>query len=144
MEVRLTKKDGHFIASDHIAADELRAIAEGEHFTADIKRARNLGHHMKFFAMLGIVYEAQDKYPTSKHLLNAVKIGIGHADLVNLDKNVAYYDPRSINFAQMDQSAFEQFYDKAIMWIVSKKGPLNGADKEEIVQQVMEFLGDRY
>ena len=142
MEVRLMKKDGRFIPSDHLGFEEMQSIAEGEHFVAKITRPRNLAHHRKFFAFVGIVFDAQERYPTSEHLLDAIKIGIGHYDLLHITKTKTVIKTRSISFGNMGQKAFEQIYERAILWTVGPDGPLFGTGKRELEQQIAEFLGE--
>lgn len=127
------------VAADPMSLEALDAMKEGEIVTAKITRPRNPKHHRKFFVLLGIVFEAQDRYPTMEHLLDAIKIGIGHFDTVHLTKNHEVIKTRSISFGSMDQASFEQIYDKVVRLIVTKILP--GTDSAELEQQVLEIIG---
>jgi hypothetical protein len=139
----LIQRDGNrLVAADPYSLDALQGLPKGQTLNVTIKRPRNVKHHRKFFALLGIVYDAQSRYPTTDHLLNAIKIAIGHYDLVPLTKKHTVIQTRSISFASMDQAAFEQFYDRVILVIV--KDILPGVQAKELEAQVLDIIGESY
>ncbi len=137
-EVRLIKDKGRFVPADHLAAEEMASIAEGEYFTAILKRARNLAHHRKFFALLHVIFENQSRYPTTEHLLDAIKIGIGHYDLIPLTKTKTVIKTRSISFAKMGQREFEQFWNQVVKYTLEEILPHTTSD--ELEARVMDLL----
>lgn len=142
MEVRLTKQNGKFVPSDHLTAEDMQSIAEGEYFTAKLTRPRNLGHHRKFFGAVNIVFEMQDKYATTEHLLNAIKIDIGHCERYKVKQGrniIEVAVPKSISFGNMKQSAFEEFYDRAIQFILADILP--HTNRHDLEAHLMEVLG---
>lgn len=119
MDVRLVMKDGRLHPADHLAAEDLRGLKNGETVRAQITRPRNAGHHRKFFALMKVVFDNQSRYPTLKHLVDAIKLAIGHCDERKVDgKDIVVL--RSISFAKLDQSGFEQFYDRVLDLVLTK------------------------
>lgn len=114
-DVILCKRISSLIAVDDDGRDALNSIGQGELIKVKITKARNLKHHKKFFSMIGLVFDNQDTYPTSKHLLTAVKLEAGWYEDVPITMNgVPHYIPKSISFAKMDQLEFDEFYMQAI------------------------------
>ena len=141
LDVLLVKeKGGRLAPADSISFESISAIGNGEYLTAKLTRPRNVKHHRKFFALLKIVFEAQDRYPTTNHLLHAIKIGVKHYDLVHLTKNHTVIETRSISFASMAQDEFEEFYDKVVNLIVTQILP--GVDSAELERQVLDIIGE--
>lgn len=122
-----------------IDLEALDGIASDEVVKVTITRPRNVKFHRLFFALLKLVYDAQSRYPTMDHLLDAIKIGIGHYDTLELPDGHVVVKPRSISFAKMDERGFRQFYDAVVKFVVTVIIP--GADSAELEQQVLEIIG---
>lgn len=141
MEIRLTKQRNQFVAFDHISAEEMDAISDGQFFTAKLKVPRNINHHRKFFALLNVVYPNQSEACTSEDFLDNIKIGIGHCTWKEISLQgftVKYPKPKSISFEKMGQPEFNVFYDKAMDYIVQKVIP--GADRADLEREVQAKL----
>lgn len=136
----LQKRLGALRPLDDSATEALRTFSEGEVISIDMpKRPRNVNHHRLFFALLNLVFENTDgRFVSIDHLLTAVKIGTGHADLIALRDGTEIWHPKSISFAKMDQTAFRQFWDKAIDWIIANVLPVG---KRELENEVFGLLG---
>lgn len=138
-EVLLVKTRDGLKASDPISQESIDAIAIGKQVSATLRLARNVKHHRKFFAMLGVIYENQTRYPTSSHLLAVIKILTGHYDVFPVRGKETFF-VKSINFAAMDQIEFESFYNHAVNIILQEIIP--GLDKQDLENRVLEILGD--
>lgn len=138
VELLMICEKNKLVAADPVGFESLEAMREGEYVTAKLTRTRNPGHHRKFFALLNIVYEAQERFATMEQLLNFVKIATGHCDVMEIIKGKPIYVPRSISFAKMDQAAFEQFYNSVVKLIVTKILP--GVDSDDLERQVLEII----
>lgn len=121
------------------ATDLLTKLKHGQVVMADVKRPRNVQHHRKLFALLNLVVDNQEHYQTAEHLLAALKCATGHADEYPLkDGSGVVMIPKSINFAAMDQTEFEKFYDRALHIIARDVIPgINRADLEREVSEAM-------
>ena len=115
MDVVLCKRISSLIPIDDEGKEALDSIGQGEMVKVKITKSRNLRHHKKFFSMLHLVLDNQEKYPTLRHLLTAVKIEAGWYEDAPIEvSGKLVYLPSSISFAKMDQLEFDMFYNDAI------------------------------
>lgn len=138
--VLLQKRLGALRPIDKIGTDALSVFQEGEVISIDTpKKPRNVNHHRLFFALLNLVFEnTEGRFVSVDHLLTAIKIGIGHADLIALRDGTEIWHPRSISFASMDQAAFRAFWDKAVDFILAHVLPVG---RDELENEVFGLLG---
>jgi hypothetical protein len=80
------------------------------------------------------VFAAQDHYATKEAMVIALKVALGHCDTQVLKNGETAFIPRSISFAAMDQTAFNEFFDKTIALIV--KHVLPGVTDAELRAQI--------
>lgn len=64
-------------------------------------------YHRRFFAILNRVFEAQEQFQESEHLLTWLKVGAGFVDLVPGPNGKPVALARSIAFHRLDQAEFE-------------------------------------
>lgn len=124
--------------TDDAGRDAIRGIGQGEIVSVDVKRPRNLMFHRKFFAMLKIILENQPYYRSMDDLLDVCKLAIGHYRTIET-KFGQVKIPSSISFAAMDDAAFQEFYNRAVVWVCEevvpglKRGDLDGAVEAELI-----------
>lgn len=109
----------------------LAKMEPGESFQLEYKRPRNLQHHRKFMALVAVCSQYSEVYDNHEKALIAVKIAAGHCDFVPhpiSGELVAL--PKSISFANMDQTDFESFYEAAIQGIL--KHVLKTMDRDSL------------
>ena len=80
------------------------------------------------------------RYATLDHLLDAIKIGVGHYESYYLPDGRELVKPKSISFASMDQSNFRQFYDRVIELICTRILP--NTDSEQLKQRIEDIIGE--
>lgn len=119
------------------AEDALRKIKQDQDVFVKFRRPRNIFHHRKLFALLNLVCNNLDAPVTPEQLLTVIKIRTGHVDVIKTTKGVIEI-PKSISFAAMDQTAFEQFWDKAVDFIVVNVLP--GVNRQELETEVLEMV----
>ena len=124
--------------SDSAGEEMLRNIKHGELVSIEVRRPRNVYHHRKFFALLNIVFENQEKYQTVEQLLTMFKIATGHCETMETPKGTIYI-PKSIAFHKMDQDEFSLFWDKCIKLVVTRILP--GITKEDLERELLEIIG---
>lgn len=133
-EVVLCKRIASLIPVDDEGKEALDGIGQGELVKVKITKARNLKHHKKFFSMLQLVFHNQERFPTLKHLLTAVKLEAGWYEDVPVDvRGVPHYIPKSISFAKMDQLEFDDFYMQSIAAVCRLLPHLDADDLEQEV-----------
>lgn len=137
MQILAIKNLGTLRPIDQAGEDAFKKIKNGAIVSVEVKAPRNVGHHRKFFAMLNIVFQNQDYYKSPESLLGACKLATGHVEIVR-SKRGEIAIPLSISFAKMDQAAFDEFYSRAIDWVVSDVIP--GLSKQDLDTEVAEQL----
>lgn len=84
----------------------------------DIKQPRNYKFHKKFFALVNMVFENQDRYTSIDRLREDLTIEAGfyeeHVTFVGEIKTTA----KSISFANMDEIEFSTLYNKFIDTVI--------------------------
>jgi Protein of unknown function (DUF1367) len=132
--------DACLVGSDQIARESLEKIWESELVHAKLSRPRNPAHHRKAFALLSEVFKSQTVYATLENMLDDIKISIGHCRVFAGADGTVRTVPLSVSFAAMDQTSFEQFYDRMVDFILAKILPhTKRADLEE---RIFEILGE--
>ena len=121
-----------------MSAESIDNIKEGETVTCSIRRSRNPAHHRKLFALLNVVFQNQRVYATVQDLLAALKIATGLFETGLTVDRIPYVQPKSISFASMCQSEFEQTYDKMVDVILTKILP--SVKRADLERQVLEIL----
>lgn len=139
-DVLLIREGYKLGAADPISAEAIAGIKAHETVTASIRRPRNGKHHRKLFALLKVVFDNQSTFATTEQLLDALKMATGYFDICKTVDGMPYARTKSISFASMCQSEFEEFYNKVVDVIVTKVLP--NTDKDDLEAQVMEIIGD--
>lgn len=141
MELIMMCENNHLVAADPMGLEELQTINRGEQVRVKVTRMRNAGHHRKFFALLKAVYDAQNRFATMEQLLNFVKVATGYCDVMEIIKGKPIYIPKSIRWARMNQTAFEEFYEKVVKLILEKILP--GVDASDLEARVNDIIEGR-
>jgi hypothetical protein len=131
--------DGVLVACDVTGQEAIGSFGWDEVLTCRITRPRNVKHHRLFFGLLGLVFKSQNYYATSEHMLDDIKIAVGHYEVVPSKFGGTRRRPKSINFNSMDQTAFNEFYEKAMHFILTEILPR--MDRADLEQRVYEILG---
>ena len=137
VECLMEARRGKLTPVDMIGVEAIAAVPTGTVLRVKWTRPRNLAHHRKFFALLDVVHQAQSRYAAKDDLLNALKIAMGHYTVWKVaDREIL--QPKSIAFGAMDQVAFEQFYDRAVLLILEKVLP--GTQRDDLEARVLEII----
>lgn len=141
-ELYLTRTLNGFTAADDAAREAIRKIKHGKIVLADVRKPRNIKFHRKFFAMLNLVWAATGQWQTVEHLLDDVKMAIGHFEkrqYTNCKTGEVFEYPRllSIAFQNMDDIEFSIFYERALVALCEMAG---GIDAEYLRQEVLQQL----
>jgi len=118
-------------SGDH---DQLSKLPKGEVMQFDVKRPRNVRFHRKYFALLNLGFDNQDRYSNFDHFRKVVQMKAGHFDEVATDKGLVFL-PRSISFSDMDETAFSELYD-GVLDVVAD---MLGTAPDDIRAAVAEF-----
>jgi len=115
--------------------EKLKKLKSGEEYECDIKKPRNYKFHRKFFALIKLVFENQERYQDMERLRKDLIIESGfYKEWVDLHGAICR-EAKSISFSSMKETEFEQLYDKVLDVIVK----YFKFEKEEILQNLEEF-----
>lgn len=124
--------------------DEHQRLKEGDEVVVEVKRARNVKFHKRYWALLRLTIdnmpeEALGNYHihTAEDLNRIVKYFLGYADLVQVGE-LQYLQERSIAFDKMSESDFETFYNRAVQLIAADF--LKGVTGAEIEEEISRFM----
>src|SRR3990167_5363857 len=101
----------------------------------EAKQPRNLAHHRKFWKLMEIVARNQEHYGSAEEVCAAFKVAVGHCDFVQTKHGLVGI-PRSINFANMDQTEFDSFYSKAVEYLTTEV--IQGLNKDALRREAEE------
>ena len=94
---------GHLAPSDAQAKEYLRRIKKESPLLVKITKPRNVGFHRKFFALMDIGFENQEKYDTLEAFRKEVVMRAGwFVEHHHLTGKISY-EAKSISFAKMDE-----------------------------------------
>ena len=102
------------------------------------RRPRNPAHHRKLFSLLKLLVDNTEQFANTDHALMAVKAATGHGGWSKPHPKATreMFYPESIAFDAMDQTAFEDFYDKSIDAVIKYWLPV---EKDELRRAVEEY-----
>lgn len=117
----------------------------GKWMRVEVTTMREGWMHRKFFALLNLIKENSEVFDTIEKALVAVKLVIGHFDLVvdpttgEITKQV-----RSISYDNMDQTNFEVFYVQAIDGVLQHILPqMDRETADQLLEHIVEGWVER-
>ena len=116
--------------------DKMKRIKVGDFLSCEIKKPRNYMFHKKFFALLNMLYQNQERYNNIDHLRNDLTIEAGYYTLRENLKGEQVYEANSISFAQMNEETFEKYYSKCLDVIVK----YFNFDRQDIIDNVEQYF----
>jgi hypothetical protein len=124
--------------------DEKRKLRLGEVYTAEVKLARNIQFHRKYFALINTAWEYLNEATTAhfggnvEAFRKCVEVAAGHCDRVYHLASKSWLEvPKSIAFDKMDEAAFGDLYErvKDVLFRVF----LKDIDEKEFIRIVETF-----
>lgn len=135
------KRGGGLFPADLEAATGFARMKDGMAYLVNVHRPRNVRHHRKLFALLNLVQDNTDRWPTVETLLDDLKISTGLFETrVNAVTGIPYVVAKSISFASMSQDEFEQWFDKAVDLICKQ---VLDMDREYLLAEIDDVLAGR-
>ena len=116
--------------------EKCKKIKVGEPYEFEYKFKRNYEFHKKFFALLNMVFQNQERYKNIDHLRKDLTIASGYYDSrVDLE-GVEVLEPKSISFSSMDNDSFQEFYSAVVDTIVK----YFHFDRQDIIDNVEQYF----
>ena len=124
--------------------DEKKKLKIGEVYTAEVKKARNIQFHRKYFALINLSWEYQHEKVVN-HFNNSVdafrktvEIAAGWYEPIYLiSKKQWSQSPKSIAFDKMDEAEFTELYDNVKRVLFQTF--LRHIDEEEFMKNLINF-----
>lgn len=85
----------------------------------EVSRPRNVQHHRLYWAMCQKIADNVPGINSAEEVSDILKINTGHCTTIK-GATQTYKLPKSIAFAQMDQQAFNEFFDKCCQVIATE------------------------
>lgn len=125
---------GDLIGYDGDDQSYVAKLKPGESLECDTTKARNPGHHKKFFALFNTAFKSQNKYATQHALMVELKVRAGWYDEHITQDGKMVFVPKSLSWARMGQEEFEKFYNEAVVALAEMFGT------EDVVMEADEII----
>jgi len=116
--------------------EKIKKLKAGEEYQCEIKRPRNLKFHKKFFALINMLFENQERYNNSDRLRKDLIIEAGFYDEWVDFQGVTQREAKSISFASMKEDEFSDLYSRVLDAIVLHFN----FDKQDIINNVEQYF----
>jgi len=105
---------------------------EGE---VEFKQPRNYEFHKKFFALINLAFENQEKFNNCEAYRRYLTAKAGYVTTYKTDKGI-FYDVDSISFANKDEIEFKEIYSNILDVVIKEIG----ITSEQIEQELINFM----
>ena len=114
----------------------LKKIKPNTEYQCEIKQPRNYKLHKKYFALINLVYQNQEHYNNVEHLRKDLIIASGFYEKRYSFHGEEVTEAKSISFAKMSESDFNDLYSKTIDAICK----YFHFDKQDIIDNVQQYF----
>jgi hypothetical protein len=141
MKINLIKAHNNSLrASDGQAEQYLSKIPFNEQLVVSVVRPRNPMFHRKFFSLLQLVFENQERYDNFEQFRKEIVMRAGYyEEHVHLTGKVSY-TARSLAFDKMDETEFAELYDKCCAVIIEYFWP--DIQQHDLEEAVLDYQGE--
>lgn len=107
----------------------------GEVYKCEIKQERNYKFHKKFFALILLAFENQEKFINIDHYRKYLTCKAGFYTAIETNTGT-FVIADSISFASMDKDEFEKLYSKMLDVVIEEIG----VTSEQIEREIINFM----
>lgn len=119
MEITLVKQfDNTFKLAYESDYELAKKIKPNEFVKCTITKPRNLKFHKKFFVLLDLVFQNQERFKHKEDLREELIIEAGFFDEYTTFQGEVKRKAKSISFAKMDEYEFNELYNSVLDQIV--------------------------
>jgi len=138
MDLTLIKTlNGSFKLAFDSDFDKAKQIPLNEPFEVKYTKKRNAKFHRKFFSLINLCFQNQDRFNNLEHLRKELIICSGHYELIfDLETGQQKKEALSISFANMDETEFNKLYTDVLNVICDKFL----FDKQEVLDNVSQYF----
>ncbi len=142
MKINLIKTLSGWSPSDESATKYHHKFKLGDIYHMDVTRykdQRNAKLLAKYWVMVGVVLDNQEKYRTKDQLHIVIKRCLGVVEeIYNPITNSIDIDTGSVSFSKMDEAIFQQFYKDALTFCC--RYVITGASPDEVEARVNQLI----
>ncbi len=114
MTTLFLKRVGFYLVPDgDESVSALSSLPFGKSFKAEVKQPRNPAFHRLFFSICRRIGDGVGC--NEEQIATVFKLATGHYEVIKSKRHGELKIPRSISFAQMDNTAFREFFDKCVV-----------------------------
>lgn len=136
MDIYLTRTLTGLAAADEEAKQAIKRWKIGETLKCAVKKPRCYTNHKRYFALLNLTFENQERYTSFEHFRKAVQIAAGHVDeLITLEGELVML-PKSIAYDALDEMEFSKVFGETMTVCAKILGDL---DLHELETEVMRY-----
>lgn len=123
--------------------EEKKKLRLGETYSVEIKVARNVEFHRKYFAMIAYAWEFLTEaevatFRTKDNFRKYLEISAGHCEVIFHPRLQEFVEiPKSISFSKMDETAFSDLYGRVKDVVFSIIG--GRVTEEEFERLILDF-----
>ena len=98
--------------------EEKKKLKLGQTYSVEVKVARNVDFHRKYFALISYAWEflneqETERFRTKENFRKYVEVAAGHCDIIFHPRLQEYVEiPKSISFGKMDNAEFSDLYQR--------------------------------
>jgi hypothetical protein len=98
--------------------EEKKKLKLGQTYSVEIKVARNVDFHRKYFALIAYAWEFLNEQETATfkskdNFRKYLEMAAGHCDVIYHPRLQEFVEiPKSISFGSMDNTAFSELYER--------------------------------
>jgi hypothetical protein len=123
--------------------EEKKKLKLGQTYSVEVKVARNVDFHRKYFALIAYAWEflneqEEERFKTKDNFRKYLEMAAGHCDVIFHPRLQEFVEiPKSISFGSMDNTAFSGLYERVKDVIFSIIG--DRVTREEFERLLIDF-----
>lgn len=123
--------------------EEKKKLKLGQTYSVEVKVARNVDFHRKYFALVAYAWEflneqEEERFKTKDNFRKYLEMAAGHCDVIFHPRLQEFVEiPKSISFGSMDNTAFSGLYERVKDVIFSIIG--DRVTREEFERLLIDF-----
>lgn len=123
--------------------EEKKKLKLGQTYSVEVKVARNVDFHRKYFALIAYAWEflneqEEERFKSKDNFRKYLEMAAGHCDVIFHPRLQEFVEiPKSISFGSMDNTAFSGLYERVKDVIFSIVG--DRVTREEFERLLIDF-----
>lgn len=123
--------------------EEKKKLKLGQTYSVEVKVARNVDFHRKYFALISYAWEflneqETERFRTKENFRKYVEVAAGHCEVIFHPRLQEYVEiPKSISFGKMDNAEFSDLYKRVKDVIFSIIG--NRVSQDQFERLLLDF-----